>query len=597
MSCARLPIPCTRAMALLGRLELAFVLLTLSTGAVNLLFGTFHVELFRTAYGLSAVDFAAGHALYAVWNTANDLCSGVVADRLAARAGGSRVPLVRTAGLVWVTAAFLFPWWRWGRFMPLPVQFVAALSLFDGCYSFVAIVEGALLAELARDTAARARIGRLNALGAIVVFPLVSRLGFACWNVDDLRPFQWLACCISFVTACGVALGAALMQQHQQLDQYQQRNHMRASHGVRRGSDMPTAPYGTLSASSNSGGSCVRSCDSCRDLLGPGLGHGNFLRFCCMDALLEAENVFWNAFRLTFANAVLPVAGWSTSQIASLLSVSTHLHAQPPVRSALEIIIHLYTVFAVGTCCTFCTISHPPRTTYHNAMQVIPTASRLTRIALYSVVEKVGVAPVYHKSFVIKISLSLLAWAAVASDDGAGTGRLLRIALPWLFVLGSVVVAAPLGMFAVTISELVDEHRYHTRSAPATTTGGNLVAGRYQSMHALFAKPCNSLGPIIVSLALPSSNDARGYHLRNSANWTGTKPGSDSEGFANATTTGLAFRGDRVSTARTCLLLMIALPLVAGCVQLCVWRTYGLNKARVERIQQALHKNSGEVSA
>ena len=182
-----------------SRLELAFVLVTISTGSVGLLFNTFHVQLFRTVYALDPAAFAAGHAIYAVWcaalpqqprrtqaqtlldgrNTANDLGSGWVADALAARSG-SRVPLVRVTGLLWVTVAFLFPWWRWA-WLPLPVQFVIALSMFDGFYSFVAIVEGALLAELARDTPARARIGQINSIAAFCVFPLVSSAGYAYW--------------------------------------------------------------------------------------------------------------------------------------------------------------------------------------------------------------------------------------------------------------------------------------------------------------------------------------------------------------------------------------------------------------------------------
>ena len=309
-----------------GRLELAFVLLTLSTGAVNLLFSTFHVELFRTVYGLDAVHFATGHAIYACWNTANDLFSGVVADSLAARqAGGSRVPLVRVAGLLWVTVGFLFPWWRWGALMPLPVQFVMALSLFDGFYSFVAIVEGALLAEVAPDTIARARVGRLNSLSAMVVFPLVSRLGFASWDANDLGAFRQLALCVSCLAAVGIILGAALLQR---LPLAQSGLRVGADHdrGTRRtgGQGKSASRYGQLPTKRQDEGTSALKL-GCRGVLGPGLGHKNFVRFCCMDALLEAENVFWNSFRLTFANALLPGLGWNQRRISDLLSVSlTH---------------------------------------------------------------------------------------------------------------------------------------------------------------------------------------------------------------------------------------------------------------------------------
>lgn len=310
------------ATAEVGRLELAFVLLTLSTGAVNLLFSTFHVELFRTVYGLDAVHFATGHAIYACWNTANDLFSGVVADSLSARqAGGSRVPLVRVAGLLWVTVGFLFPWWRWGRLMTLPVQFVMALSLFDGFYSFVAIVEGALLAEVAPDTVARARVGRLNSLSAMVVFPLVSRLGFASWDANDLRAFHQLALCVSCLAAVGILFGAALLQRLP-LAQSGVRvdgHHVRCARRI--GSQDKPPTYGQLPTKRQDEGTSTLQL-GCRHMLGPGIGHKNFVRFCCMDALLEAENVFWNSFRLTFANALLPGIGWSQGQISDLLSVS-----------------------------------------------------------------------------------------------------------------------------------------------------------------------------------------------------------------------------------------------------------------------------------
>lgn len=302
-----------------GRLELAFVLLTLSTGAVNLLFSTFHVELFRTAYGLDAVQFATGHAIYACWNTANDLFSGVVADSLAARqAGGSRVPLVRVAGLLWVTVGFLFPWWRWGALMPLPVQFVMALSLFDGFYSFVAIVEGALLAEVAPDTYSRARVGRLSSLSAMLVFPLVSRLGFACWDANDLGAFRQLALCVSCLAAVGIVFGAALLQR---LPQSGAGDHAQSARRTGGQSKAVQRSYGQLSTKPQDDATSALKL-VCRDVLGPGLGHKNFVRFCCMDALLEAENVFWNNFRLTFANALLPGIGWSQGQISDLLSVS-----------------------------------------------------------------------------------------------------------------------------------------------------------------------------------------------------------------------------------------------------------------------------------
>ena len=210
---------------------------------------------------------------------------------------------------------------------------------------------------------------------------------------------------------------------------------------------------------------------------------------------------------------------------------------------------------------------------------MIPTVARFARIALYSVVDRVGVAPVYRASFLIKIALSALAiFVAVFLPGDSYLGR---VALPAMLVLGSVVVAAPLGMFALTVSELVDEQRYEaarSSAAVAAVVGdGRLVAGRYQSTHALFAKPCNSLGPIIVSLVLPGSGIGTGRSVSQISNSTFDRGGEELRETAQA---------------QMCFTLISVLPLVAGCVQLYIWRSYTLSKDRVERIQHALCKQA-----
>lgn len=215
---------------------------------------------------------------------------------------------------------------------------------------------------------------------------------------------------------------------------------------------------------------------------------------------------------------------------------------------------------------------------------MIPTITRIVRISLYSVVDRVGVAPVYRTSFLIKIALSVLAIGV--AEYSPGDSYLESVALPAMFVLGNVVVAAPLGMFSLTISELVDEHRYEQAKLSAAVApliwDGRLVAGRYQSTHALFAKPCNSLGPIIVSLVLPGSGFGTGHstateHERHISNSTIDRGGEQLE---------------EIAQGQMCFILISVLPLVAGCVQFYIWRSYTLSKDRAERIQHVLRKQA-----
>jgi hypothetical protein len=128
------------------------------------------------------------------------------------------------------------------------------------------------------------------------------------------------------------------------------------------------------------------------------------------------------------------------------------------------------------------------------------------------------------------------------------------------------------------------------RAAADESTQGTrdeLVAGRYQSTHALFAKPCNSLGPILVTLVLPATGSGGDGGGGGVANGTG---------FDRLATQQeqLQMRQAAAETARACFGLMTVLPLVAACVQLFVWRWYTLTRPRMERIQQALRAHADE---
>ncbi len=232
-----------------------------------------------------------------------------------------------------------------------------------------------------------------------------------------------------------------------------------------------------------------------------------------MDALLEAENVFHGSYRLSFANALLAPVGWSQGEIGDLLSV-------------------------------------------------IPMVCRLVRIGLYSVVERRGVALIYTASFYLKGSIALV---AMAFGRTAAPGL-----LPWLLLLSGCVVAAPLGMFALAISELVDEHRLHMiESGRGDDPSKMLVAGRYQSTHALFAKPCSSLGPIIAAFVLPSSRDVLHEHHN------GTLPSTAMEAEV---------------VARGSFQLLTCLPIVVACLQLVAFSSYDLWRGRVLEIQGKLRR-------
>ena len=92
-----------------------------------------------------------------------------------------------------------------------------------------------------------------------------------------------------------------------------------------------------------------------------------------------------------------------------------------------------------------------------------------------------------------------------------------------------------------------------------------LVAGRYQSTHALFAKPCNSIGPIVVSLALPNAGSV-GHGRNGLGNTTLPAAGGEDRAATDAET----------ETAQICFALMTMVPLVAALLELLAWQSYTL---------------------
>jgi hypothetical protein len=479
--------------------------------------------------------------------------------------------------------------------MPLPLQFGLALSLFDGFYSFVAIVrfprhrclgplhstschgavvwlcrtvtsyggrwsavaprvqvEGALLAELACDTPARARIGKINSLVAIGamhrdavmlwtglttwragVMPLVSQAGLSCWNPADLTSFRRFALVISCCSVMGVALSTMLMTQicHGGAATLKAAFTPAASGsisnaGTRRNVASSTLVTGkVLYGETDDGGTEMEPREhgqprsrqvSLLRFAQDTIRHRNFLRFVCMDSILEAENIFHNQFRQTFVECLLGPGslmalhgvGWSASQRSWLIST-------------------------------------------------IPSASRLIRIVLYTAVENVGIWPIYFYSFVIK-GVAAMAFLLL----GAGSSY-----IPMYLTLSSCCVAAPLGLFGVSISELLDEQRAYkiTRGRG----GEPSVSGLYQSSHALVAKPINSIGPVVAALVLGPATG-----LQNT----------------NTTAADIEKAGDISQRVLACFWLITLGPLVCAAIQSMTWRGYTLRGARLVAVQGTLFK-------
>lgn len=140
----------------------------------------------------------------------------------------------------------------------------------------------------------------------------------------------------------------------------------------------------------------------------------------------------------------------------------------------------------------------------------------------------------------------------------------------------------------MTISELVDEHRvlHQQQQQGAGAEAMRLppsVAGLYQSTHALFAKPCNSIGPVVAALVLGSDAATKGRH--------GHAP--KLEGGA---TTSTVHGGDVAPPSSSvadvavsaCFYLVCLAPMISALVQWAAWRGYSLKGRRLQEVQATM---------
>mmetsp|Transcript_90334 Transcript_90334/g.170310 ORF Transcript_90334/g.170310 Transcript_90334/m.170310 type:complete len:490 (+) Transcript_90334:91-1560(+) len=129
------------------------------------------------------------------------------------------------------------------------------------------------------------------------------------------------------------------------------------------------------------------------------------------------------------------------------------------------------------------------------------------------------------------------------------------------FLFSCVCTSAAQSFFIVTVSNIVDEYRHNEgRHAPS-------VVGLCFGLHALIAKPLNSLGPVI------------GTYVFERAGWTGEAmrgPVTESSQLA-------AFR------------LMIGFPVLCGFLQILAWSFYDLRGEKLKQIQESLTRRHDDI--
>ena len=183
----------------------------------SLLFSAFHMDFFLTVRSISVKEVAVAQSIYWIWNTANDVFSGWLADTLAAHQG-SRLPLLLMIHLLWPLASVL-------PFLPLTSELISTgsfylicISFYDGCVSLAVIARNTFLTEITANERERIQMQRLNSVFGNLEF-LVTLAGFFLWHRRN-SPGWGLPAFVAYVVSVGACSALISVVAVRQLRKY-----------------------------------------------------------------------------------------------------------------------------------------------------------------------------------------------------------------------------------------------------------------------------------------------------------------------------------------------------------------------------------------
>ena len=165
-----------------------FNLLTTLGCVHSMMFGTFHMDFFMQR-GLTALEVAAVHSFFSIWNPLNDIFAGLLVDEFVARGFGSRLQLALWAHVGYAAAS----WITFQDSLGLPVwlHYALAISASDGFAAVASAVNGLVIIEQTEEDRQRIQIQRINSVFGCCEW-LVMACAYFLWDARPARcgPFR-----------------------------------------------------------------------------------------------------------------------------------------------------------------------------------------------------------------------------------------------------------------------------------------------------------------------------------------------------------------------------------------------------------------------
>ena len=251
-----------------------FNLLTTLGCVHSMLFGAFHMN-FYMARGLTALEVAAVHSFFSIWNPLNDIFAGFLVDEWVARGCGSRLHLSFWAHAGYAGCTFFA--FQENMSMPIWCQYAIAITCSDGFAAIASAVNGLILIEQTKEDRQRIQIQRLNAIFGCLEW-LVMSVAFWLW---DARPGHTGVFRIYLSVVC---IGSALIT----LLAVTRLNQPKHKEKQKRKSPRSETMWQRL-----------------QHFMRVVQKHQNFWRYASLTAALEAEGVFFRQFDVVLIRLLL----------------------------------------------------------------------------------------------------------------------------------------------------------------------------------------------------------------------------------------------------------------------------------------------------
>ena len=312
-----------------------FNLLTTLGCVHSMIFGTFHMN-FYMARGLTALEVAAVHSLFSIWNPLNDIFAGFLVDEWVARGFGSRLLLSFWAHAGYAGCTFFA--FQENVSMPVWCQYAIAITCSDGFAAIAGAVNGLILIEQTKEDRQRIQIQRLNSIFGCLEW-LVMSVAFWLW---DSRPGH---CGVFRMYLSLVCLGSALTTLVAVRRLHQPAKHLKHGKSLRTETMWQRLQHFLR---------LVRK-------------HQNFWRYASLTAALEAEGVFFRQFDVVLIRLLL--SSWMAAgkillvisdPLCGTLSFALTWVAERPDMGVYKVslaAIRVRTFVSVAACCFLLTLN------------------------------------------------------------------------------------------------------------------------------------------------------------------------------------------------------------------------------------------------